>query len=491
MNLVDILKGIDYEIIQGKTDIEINKINYDSRKIKDFDIFVCIKGYATDGHNYINKAIENGSKVVVIQDNIEIEDKKITIIKCVDTRKVLALMASNYYENPSSKMKIIGITGTNGKTTTAFMIKDVLEANNKKVGLIGTIANYIGSEKIHTERTTPESLELQELFFEMVSKGVEYCVMEVSSHSLELDRVYGVKFEIGIFTNLTRDHLDFHKTFENYYKAKFKLFERSGIKVINIDDDYGKQVSNDLIDLKANDVYSFSVKEHSNFKAFDEEMGSRGIKFKLNLEINEQFILNIPGEYNIYNALGAIIACFKLGIPVEAIKNGMQKVVVPGRCERVANEYNLPYEIIIDYAHTPDGLDNILKTAKAFTKGKLISLFGCGGDRDKVKRPQMGKISIDIADITIITSDNPRSEQPMDIIKDIEVGLDKNKYMVIENRKEAIKKAINIANKGDVIVIAGKGHETYQILKNETIHFDEREVVKEILNSQCTMHNAQ
>ena len=483
MNLKTILNGIDYEVIKGEIDVEINKINYDSRKIKELDIFVCIKGYATDGHKYIDKAIENGAKVIVIQDDVEIKDNKTTIIKCRDTRKALALMGSNLYENPSSKMKVIGITGTNGKTTTAFMIKHILEANNKKVGLVGTIANYIGNEKIHTERTTPESLELQELFSEMINKGVEYCVMEVSSHSLELDRVYGVKFEIGIFTNLTRDHLDFHKTFENYYKAKFKLFDRSRIKIINIDDNYGKQVISDLNDLKEDNVYSFSVKENSDFKAFDEEMGSRDIKFKLNIGKNEQFILNIPGEYNIYNSLGAIAACFKLGIPVGAIKNGIEKVVVPGRCERVATDYNLPYEIIIDYAHTPDGLDNILKTAKAFTSGKLISLFGCGGDRDKVKRPQMGKISIDIADVTIITSDNPRSEEPMEIIRDIEASLNKDKYIVIENRKEAIKKAINIANKGDVIVIAGKGHETYQILKNETIHFDEREVVKEILDS--------
>ncbi len=486
MNLKTILNGIGYEVIQGKIDVEINKINYDSRKVKSFDVFVCIKGYQADGHEYIDKAIGNGAKVLVIQDDIEIKDKNITVIKCIDTRKVLALIGSNYYGNPSSKIKIIGITGTNGKTTTAFMIKSILEANNKKVGLIGTIANYIGSEKIHTERTTPESLELQKLFFEMLNKGVEYCVMEVSSHSLELDRVYGVDFAIGIFTNLTRDHLDFHKTFENYYKAKFKLFERSRIKIINIDDNYGKRVISDLIKLRADNVYSFSVKEQSDFAAFDEEMKSRYIKFKLDLEKEDQFILNIPGEYNIYNALGAISACFKLGIPVEAIKNGIEKVIVPGRCERAANEYNLPYEIIIDYAHTPDGLENILKTVKAFTKGKLICIFGCGGDRDKVKRPQMGKIAIDIADVSIITSDNPRSEDPMDIIKDIEVGLDKDKYIVIENRKEAIRKAINTANKQDVIVIAGKGHETYQILKNETIHFDEREIIKEILD---TMNN--
>ena len=493
MNLRSILNGMDYEIIQGGIDVDINRINYDSRKITTYDVFICIKGYATDGHKYIDKAIENGAKIIVIQDDIEIKNNEITIIKSSDTRKALALMCANYYDKPSNKMKIIGVTGTNGKTTTAFMIKDILEANNKKVALIGTIANYIGSEKIHTERTTPESLELQELFFEMVNKGVEYCVMEVSSHSLELDRVYGVEFEVGIFTNLTRDHLDFHKTFENYYKAKFKLFDRSRIKIINIDDNYGKQVIKDLEELKEDNIYSFSVKDNSNFKAFNEEMGSRNIKFKVKLKIDEQFILNIPGEYNIYNALGAIITCFKLGIDVSCIKDGIEKAIVPGRCERVGNEYNLPYEIIIDYAHTPDGLENILKTAKAFTKGRLISIFGCGGDRDKVKRPQMGKISTDIADTTIITSDNPRSEEPMEIIKDIEVGLNKDNYIAIENRKEAIKKAINIAKQGDVIVIAGKGHETYQILRNETIHFDEREVVSEILNAvineQGTVNN--
>jgi UDP-N-acetylmuramoyl-L-alanyl-D-glutamate--2,6-diaminopimelate ligase len=483
MNLKSILKGLDYEIIQGEIDCDINKINYDSRKITTSDIFICIKGYATDGHKYVDKAIENGAKVIVIQDDVKIKNNEITIIKSSDTRKALALMGANYYDNPSNKMKIIGVTGTNGKTTTAFMIKDILESDNKKVGLIGTIANYIGDEKIHTERTTPESLELQELFSEMADKGVEYCVMEVSSHSLELDRVYGVKFEVGIFTNLTRDHLDFHKTFENYYKAKFKLFERSRIKIVNIDDNYGKQVIADLSELKSENVISFSVKGNSTFKAVDEEMGSRNIKFKVSLQKEEVFILNIPGEYNIYNALGAIAACFKVGIKVESIKKGIEKAVVPGRCERVGVEYNLPYEIIIDYAHTPDGLENILKTAKAFTKGRLISIFGCGGDRDKVKRPQMGKISTDIADITIITSDNPRSEEPMDIIKDIQVGLEEKSYIVIENRKEAIKEAINIAKEDDVIVIAGKGHETYQILKNETIHFDEREVVKEILDS--------
>ena len=485
MNLKSILKGISYTVVQGNDELEIKKINYDSRKVEKDDVFVCVKGYATDGHKYIDKAIEGGASVIVIEDeNAVISNSEVSVIKVNDSRKTLALMGANYYGRPSEKMKVIGITGTNGKTTSAFMIKDILEAYGKKVGLIGTIANYIGNEKIHTERTTPESLELQELFRQMVDKGVEYCVMEVSSHSLALDRVYGTKFEMGIFTNLTRDHLDFHKTFENYYSAKFKLFERCGIRIINIDDTYGKRVVEDLNKLNAENVYTVSVKENSDFKAFDEVMGSRDISFKLNIDNKaEEIVLGIPGEYNIYNSLGAIVACLKLGVDIESIKKGLFNIVVPGRCERAAREYDLPYDIIIDYAHTPDGLENILNTARAFTKNNLISVFGCGGDRDKVKRPQMGKIGTDLADKAIVTSDNPRTEEPMSIIKDIEAGIEKDNYIVIENRKEAIKEAMNMAGEGDVIVIAGKGHETYQILKDKTIHFDEREVIKEILDS--------
>lgn len=484
MKLADILQGIDYEVVKGNTDADINKIAYDSRKVQDNDMFVCVKGYATDGHKYIESALSKGAKTIIIQDDVNIKEEGINVIKTADTRKALAVCGANFYDNPSKKMKIIGVTGTNGKTTTTFMIKDILERAGKKTGLIGTIANYIGHEKIHTERTTPESLELQQLFNHMVNKNVEYCIMEVSSHSLALDRVFGIEFEGAIFTNLTRDHLDFHKTFENYYKAKFKLFERSRIKLVNIDDNYGKDVVKDLKKLNSDNICTFSLKETSDFKAYDEVMDSRNIKFKVNLDKEEKFVLNIPGDYNIYNSLGAIAMCYKLGIDVEAIKKGIEETLVSGRCERCAKEYNLPYEIIIDYAHTPDGLLNILETAKAFTKGRLISIFGCGGDRDKVKRPQMGKIGVDLSDIAIITSDNPRSEDPMAIIEDIKKGLDKDNYIVIENRKEAIKKAIEIAKKDDVIVLAGKGHETYQILKDKTIHFDEREVIKEILDSR-------
>jgi len=481
MKLEELLKNIDYKIVQGDKEEVIEGVNYDSRMIQKDELFVCIKGFNSDGHKYVESAIEKGAKAIVCEDEVECV-KGITIIKVKDSRKALATIGSNLYDNPSKKMKIIGVTGTNGKTTTAFMIKTILEAEGHKVGLIGTIANYIGNEKIDTERTTPESLELQELFNNMVNKGCEYCVMEVSSHSLALDRVYGVEFEVGIFTNLTRDHLDFHKTFENYYNEKFKLFKRSKIKIINIDDSYGKRVAMDLVGLKEENIYTYSIKNEGDYKAYDEVCESKHIGFEIMLnEKEEKFIVGLPGEFNIYNSLGAIAATEKLGVSLKSIKNGIENVVVVGRCEMTGKEYNLPYTIILDYAHTPDGLDNILKTARGFTSNRLICVFGCGGDRDKVKRPQMGGIASNLSDIAIVTSDNPRGEEPSSIIKDILVGIKKDNYEVVENRKEAIKKAITIAKAGDVLVIAGKGHEDYQILNTGKIHFDEREIVDEIL----------
>ncbi|MBE6047444.1 MAG: UDP-N-acetylmuramoyl-L-alanyl-D-glutamate--2,6-diaminopimelate ligase [Clostridium sp.] len=485
MMLKELLNGLDYEVLQGNEDIEIESVEYDSRNVKQNGLFVCIKGYATDGHKYAEMASQNGASAIVCEDSIDISNRNNTIIKVKDSRKALAVIGSNYYHNPSKKMKIIGVTGTNGKTTTTFMLKTILEKEGKKVGLVGTIANYIGNEKLHTERTTPESFELQKLFAEMVDKGCEYCVMEVSSHSLALDRVYGIEFAAGIFTNITRDHLDFHKTFENYYQAKFKLFENSKFAVVNIDDSYGKNVVKDLKQMGKDDIITVSIKEESDFKAYDEKCESRHIAFKIDIDNKqEEFVVGMPGEFNIYNSLGAIATMKKLGISLDSIKKGIEEVVVAGRCEMVGRKFNLPFTIIVDYAHTPDGLDNILKTARGFTKNKLISVFGCGGDRDKVKRPQMGKIGSDISDIAIITSDNPRTEDPVSIINDVVKGIDKDNYEVIENRKDAIKRAIELAGEGDVIVIAGKGHEDYQILNTGKIHFDEREVVDDILKNR-------
>ncbi|EDT71100.1 UDP-N-acetylmuramoyl-L-alanyl-D-glutamate--2,6-diaminopimelate ligase [Clostridium perfringens] len=484
MILKSLLKGLDYEVIKGNEESKVQNIRYDNRKIEQGDAFVCVKGFKVDGHSFIGDAIKKGAKTLIVQEDVSVQED-ITIIKVRDTRKALAIMSSNYFGNPKDKLKIIGITGTNGKTTSAFIIKSILEKAGFMTGLIGTIANYIGNKKVDAVRTTPESYELHELFKNMVDAGVEYCVMEVSSHSLELDRVYGIQFEEGIFTNLTRDHLDFHKTFENYYNAKFKLFERSNHSIINLDDPYGANIVKDIEERGVKTkVSTFSIEKESDFKAFEIKSHSNGSEFKVNLESIEEFSINIPGEYNIYNSLGCIICAYNLNIPMDKIKEGLSDVVIPGRCELVAKEKKLPYSIIIDYAHTPDGLENILSTVKAFTKNRMISVFGCGGDRDKVKRPQMGKIGCELSDIAIITSDNPRSEEPMDIINDIVKPLNYDNFVIEVNRKEAIRKAMNMALEGDVIVIAGKGHETYQILKDETIHFDEREVVYDILEGK-------
>ena len=484
MILKSLLKGLDYEVIKGNEESKVQNIRYDNRKIEQGDAFVCVKGFKVDGHSFIGDAIKKGAKTLIVQEDVSVQED-ITIIKVRDTRKALAIMSSNYFGNPKDKLKIIGITGTNGKTTSAFIIKSILEKAGFMTGLIGTIANYIGNKKVDAVRTTPESYELHELFKNMVDAGVEYCVMEVSSHSLELDRVYGIQFEEGIFTNLTRDHLDFHKTFENYYNAKFKLFERSNHSIINLDDPYGANIVKDIEERGVKTkVSTFSIEKESDFKAFEIKSHSNGSEFKVNLEGIEEFSINIPGEYNIYNSLGCIICAYNLNIPMDKIKEGLSDVVIPGRCELVAKEKNLPYSIIIDYAHTPDGLENILSTVKAYTRNRMISVFGWGGDRDKVKRPQMGKIGCELSDIAIITSDNPRSEEPMDIINDIVKPLNYDNFVIEVNRKEAIRKAMNMALEGDVIVIAGKGHETYQILKDETIHFDEREVVYDILEGK-------
>ncbi|WP_125152214.1 UDP-N-acetylmuramoyl-L-alanyl-D-glutamate--2,6-diaminopimelate ligase [Clostridium rectalis] len=478
MQLKEVLKNVDYELLNGEENIEICDMHYDSRKIKNGDLFFAIQGYSTDGHKYIKAAWDKGAIAVICDKELEFMPE-CTVIKVKDSRKVMAVCSSNFYKNPKDKLKIIGVTGTNGKTTSTFMIKSILEEAGYKVGLLGTITNYIGSKKINSDRTTPESLEIHKLFKEMVESKIDYCVMEVSSHSLYLDRVYGINFSEAIFTNLTQDHLDFHKTFENYYNSKLILFKNSKNSIINIDDKYGNRVIKDC----ANKKYTYSIDNKSDFQAYDIEMHSRGVEFTVKFADKEvRFNLNIPGRYNIMNALGSALACLNEGIGIDKVKKGLEDMVgVPGRCEIVTKSYKLGYEVIVDYAHTPDGLENILRTAREFTKGRLISVFGCGGDRDKTKRPIMGQLGSILSDIAIITSDNPRTEEPLDIIEDIKSGIKKDNYMLVENRRDAIKKAMEIAQKDDVIVVAGKGHEDYQILKDKTIHFDEREIIEEII----------
>lgn len=479
MRLLELLKDLEYEVVTGQVEIEINEVQYDSRKIDSGDLFVCIEGFNVDGHNYINNAVCKGATAIICSKDIN-ENLDCTVIKVNDTRKALAIVSSNLYGNPSRDIKLIGITGTNGKTTSTYMIKSILEGAGYKTGLIGTIANYIGGEKLKADRTTPESLELHSLFNEMKNREIEYCIMEVSSHSLSLNRVYGLNFSQAIFTNLTQDHLDFHKTFENYYRAKLSLFENTNNSIINIDDTYGKKMIEDIP--KSSSIVTYSIEGLGNLVAKNIENHSRGAEFDLQFKgENVHINLSIPGKYNVYNALCSAGACLSEGGSLELIKEGLENVVVPGRCEIATKNYNLGFDVIIDYAHTPDGLENILKTAREFTKGRLISVFGCGGDRDKTKRPIMGNIGSELSDVAIITSDNPRSEEPMSIIQDVIGGIKKDNYVVVENRREAIKEAMKMAEKDDVIVVAGKGHEDYQILKDRVIHFDEREVISDII----------
>jgi UDP-N-acetylmuramoyl-L-alanyl-D-glutamate--2,6-diaminopimelate ligase len=477
MLLKDLTSIIEHEYVNGDQNAEISGIAYDSRRVKPGDLFVCIKGFKVDGHEFISQAIGQGAAAVIVEK--EVEDAKVPLIKVKNSRRALALISAAFFSNPSSKFKLIGVTGTNGKTTTTYLIKTILEQGGSKVGLIGTNQNMIGDKVLPAERTTPESLELQQLFSDMVKEKVDYVVMEVSSHSLELNRVDGCNFEIGIFTNITQDHLDFHVTMENYLKAKTTLFKRCKKGIINVDDSSSEYILNN----GTCEMITFGIDKEADIHAKDIEISEKGVKFDVDTPYGSKFIeLGIPGRFSVYNALGSIGACLALGISLEQIQQGLKQAKgVPGRAQIV--ETGKDFTVLIDYAHTPDGLENILNTVNGFAKGRVVTLFGCGGDRDKTKRPIMGEIAGKLSDFCIITSDNPRTEDPLQILNHIEEGIKKTdcSYVVIENRFEAIKYALENAKKDDVIVLAGKGHETYQILKDRVIHFDEKEIVESIL----------
>lgn len=477
MKLTDLIKDLKPVKINGKSDIGINKIEYDSRKVTQNDVFVAVRGYKTDGHNYIEQAIKNGAAAVIAEEHTE--NIKVCEIITDNTRKALSLVSAAYYGYPSKKMKLIGITGTNGKTTTTYLVKSILEFAGYKVGLIGTNQNMIGSKVIPTERTTPESLELQKLFADMVSEGAEYCVMEVSSHSLCLDRVYGNPFYIGAFTNLTQDHLDFHNTMEEYAKAKSILFTMCERAVVNADDKYVNAIIGNA-DCK---VVKYGINKKSDILAKNIKYNQRGVLFEVETPFGSENIrLDIPGEFSVYNALCAIGICQGTGVGISDIAKALILAKgVKGRAEVLSTPTD--YTVMIDYAHTPDGLENIIGTVKGFCRGRVITVFGCGGDRDATKRPKMGKIAGDLSDFCVVTSDNPRTEDPDAIIKDILSGMTdvKAEYVAICDRTEAIEYAMRIAKENDIIILAGKGHETYQILKDKTIHYDEREIVRDIL----------
>ena len=485
MKLHQVVKGVSL-LNTFEEDIEISNVAYDSRRVTPGSLFVCIKGFATDGHQYIENAIKNGAVAVLTQDVVE--GVSVPCVRAEDTRKALAQVGANFYGHPEKEMKIIGVTGTNGKTTVTTLIKSVLEFTGKKVGLIGTNENMIGSRILPTERTTPESLDLFALFREMKNEGMEYVVMEVSSHSLVLHRVFGILFSVGVFTNLTQDHLDFHKNMENYYQAKRLLFNTCQTGVINIDDPAGRRIAESI----TCPLLTYSVDTDSDCKASNLRISPRGVIFDLLYsEKSLPIRLGIPGKFSAYNALAALSACVALGITPESVIDALLVAKgVKGRAETVYTRTD--YTILIDYAHTPDGLENIIRTVKEFSQGRVVTLFGCGGDRDPVKRPIMGEIAGRLSDYCIITSDNPRTEEPMAIIRQIEAGMKQTDcaYTVIENRRDAIRYAIETAQPKDCIILAGKGHETYQIIGTEKRHFDEREVIRDIL-ADATEINSQ
>ncbi len=473
MRLSELLNGV--EIIRNDVgDTEVTEIVYDSRKVTEGCVFVAISGVGTDAHKFVQDALTKGAKCAVVE-----KDGYPGSVLVKDTRRALALMCGNFYGNPSKNFKLIGVTGTNGKTTSTYLIKHILEKCGFKVGLIGTIQNMVGDRVMETNYTTPEPLQLQQLFKIFADEKVDYAVMEVSSHSLAQERVAGLEFEVGIFTNLTQDHLDYHKTMDNYMLAKAKLFSVSKAGVFNLDDAYAEKMMETVSCKKI----TYSAKDsRADYFADSTEFEPTGVKYRMHSPFGVyQTKMSIPGKFTVYNSLGVIAACSELDIPVEKIVCAVSESIgVKGRVEVVPTKGD--YTVLIDYAHTPDAIENVLSTVREVSKGRVVVLFGCGGDRDRTKRPKMGRAAFSLADFCIVTSDNPRSEDPDEIIKDIMAGVTDmdTPYVVIANRKEAIEYAIKNAKKDDIIVLAGKGHETYQILADKTIHFDEREVIADI-----------
>ena len=473
MKLKDLLKGIDVIECAANLDMDITGVVRDTRKeIPAGSLFVAVSGFAFDGNKYIPMAMEKGAVAVITAKKPE---QDVPYILVESDRKALAMLGVNFYGHPAEKMTMIGITGTNGKTSVTLLLKHLLEKTlGAKVGLVGTMGNMIGDVELPTERTTPESFELQGLFAQMVEGGCTHCVMEVSSHALTLDRVGGVHYDVAAFTNLTEDHLDFHKTMEAYCDAKAELFRRCDRAVLNRDDEWFER----MVAGATCEVLTTSVKDAAGLKAEKLELLSDGICFTAVMgEKKVQVRLPIPGKFTVYNALTVLGVAVQLGLSLEEAAEALTTAQgVKGRVEVVPTP-GQPFTVLVDYAHTPDGLEYVLSSVRGFCKGRLIAVFGCGGDRDPIKRPIMGAIGVKLADHTIITSDNPRTEDPMAIIRDITANLDEGSWEIIEDRRKAIRYAMDIAKKDDIIVLAGKGHETYQEINGIKYHLDEREEV--------------
>ncbi|MCR4616215.1 MAG: UDP-N-acetylmuramoyl-L-alanyl-D-glutamate--2,6-diaminopimelate ligase [Clostridiales bacterium] len=478
MKIGEVIFGVN--VLSPVPDVgDVSTVTDRTDKITKGCAFVCIEGKRFDGHSFAGQAIDAGAAVVIVQKDMGLERQIIVD----DTRKAYSLMCANLFGRPAEKLKLIGVTGTNGKTTTCFLIKGILDANGEKTGLVGTVKNMIGKDEYPATLTTPDPMELQELFAKMVAAGCTYCVMEVSSQALSQQRVYGMRFEEAIFTNLTREHLDYHGSFENYRDAKHILFTQSKTAIINADDEYAESMVEGT-DCK---VITFSTKKDSaQYTAKNINLKISGVEYELVAQgIIGRVHFRVPGLFSVYNSMGAAICAVDLGISLKSVLETLAKMTgIPGRMEIVPTDTD--YTVIIDYAHTPDALENVIKAIKGASTGRIITVFGCGGDRDKTKRPIMGKIVSEMSDIAIVTSDNPRTEDPDAIIEDIVAGITRSRATVytVTDRTQAIEKALHKAKANDIVLLAGKGHETYQILKTGKIHYDEREIVADILNKK-------
>ncbi len=483
MRLRDLICNIEYTLVKGDLDVEISDIFYDSRKCIKDSVFVCLKGYDADGHNFIGKAIEKGACAIIISDDVQV-DENIAVIKVADTRIALAFMSAEFFGNPASQLKTIAITGTKGKTTVSCMIRTILQKAGIKTGVIGTLGVIIGDEVTKTANTTPESYEIQRFLRLMVDSGCECAVMEASSQGLKWHRMDGFTFDYGVFTNFSMDHIggNEHADMQEYLECKSLLFKKCKLGLINIDD----RSYRDILSGHTCSVETYGFSQNADLTAFNEKLISQsgyvGIHFETSGKENLSVNVDIPGKFSIYNALAAISVCRHFDIPEKAITSGLNEVKVKGRIEVVPVPGN--FTLLIDYAHNALSMENVLTTLREYRPNRLITLFGAGGNRPKVRRYEMGEVSGKLSDLSVVTADNSRNEDVMDIISDIEVGLRKTrgKFIVIPDRREAIRYCLSIARDNDIIVLAGKGHEDYQEINGQKLHFDEREVVAEILS---------
>jgi UDP-N-acetylmuramoyl-L-alanyl-D-glutamate--2,6-diaminopimelate ligase len=483
MRLQELLKHLHAISPLTEASPEIISIENDNRKVQQGSLFICIKGYTVDGHDFAQSAVESGAVAILAERPLKLD---VPVVVVSDTSRAMAVLADAFYEHPTKQLHLIGITGTNGKTTTSHLIEKILTDAGKKTGLIGTMYTKIADEILETKNTTPESLTLQKTFKRMVDARVEAAVMEVSSHALDLGRVHGCDYNVAVFTNLTQDHLDYHHTMDEYKQAKSLLFSQLGnifdekhpkFAILNADD----LASETYKKSTAAHVVTYGIDQEADIKAIDIEMTSSGTKFMLKA-MGQEFPMKIQliGKFSIYNVLASVAASLVSGISIEQIIRSIENVKgVAGRVELVNAGQN--FTVIVDYAHTPDSLENVLKTIQQFAKRKIFVVVGCGGDRDRTKRPLMAKIACQYATDPIFTSDNPRSEDPLAILREMEEGVHSENFLVIPDRKEAIATAVQNASEGDVILIAGKGHETYQIIGKQVHDFDDRLVAEEAI----------